>query len=264
MRRPKVAPENHKAVYDFYRDYQPSPLVAKLSYKIIGLADKVNVKFAPGIKERIVHAAHDPNERLILSANHVSNRDTLTLAKFAGMPEGGLPVDVVGRAKIPAKDDTTTFRLPVVRHLIDAGGGFPVFRKQQFDKLTHLSAEEREGLYQQTLDEYINLSAWYIEDDFIFGNFPEGKRNKTGRPWEVQPIRPGLGWILERVDPALDIVTVPIAIRHIGRRASELYVGQPLVGSEVDPATIGSVLHTRLQETVNLLHSERQDLPLAA
>jgi 1-acyl-sn-glycerol-3-phosphate acyltransferase len=135
----------------------------------------------------------------IVASNHISNHDPILLAAFLNH-----------NIKFMAKKEL--FRVPVLRSIVKRLDAFPVHRN---------------GIGIGAIRHAIRL----LNMGQTVGIFPEGTRNRDGRPI---PYKPGVGFIATRSNCA---VIVPVAICAQQRRffrSFHIVVGDPITPLDSD------------------------------
>lgn len=208
MSRPEVTPGNHTAVYDYYREHEPSAPVLKGLHWSMNKLYRPTLHFADGAAERIDELL-DNNNRLIIACNHVNMFDQLPAA--AVLQQRPLR-RVVGNTIVLAKQPY--FENPAVRRLLDLCGAIPVCRDK--DLTEELGLTRRDQL--QIGQELISTVGQKMGEGYHMFLFPEGTRNQSN-PAELGQIKSGVGRMALAAtaahgesEPPVPVALVPMAI----------------------------------------------------
>lgn len=232
MERPKVIPENHKAVYDFYGDYY-NPRAAKFGHKVMHLIYHPRVVWAPGAEEEVRdHLADDNGLGIMLG--HSNIHDQFHAASCIDSQKTFR--NVRGNAFIWAKSNLyQSFSL--LRIAVDAMGAIPTHRRAEYMDEDNNISDEMNDLRRAVTAGLIDCTVKRINDGAVPAIFPEGTRNK-GDVTKIQTIEKGPAIIAGSVAEERNLALVGIAMYYPrfrglslrNRIRPTLYVGNLLEG----------------------------------
>lgn len=249
MKKPPVTLENYETVYEYYRNYQPPRLAAKLGYRAMHMAFPANVHYARDAEAQI-GGLLDEGVRLILSANHQSDNDQYVIAGLAHSQ----PVlrQLRGETFIPSK--APLFRSPALRRGVDIMGAIPAFRDADVRGSDEVSEETR--LLQKAAKEGLLSTATYLmlERHKHMGIFPEGTRN-TGDSTTLLKLRDGIAQIACRVSEAAAVAVVPVGVSYDCNgfehtRSPEVVILRPIIGDFDNPQALMGQLQPAMENAV--------------
>ncbi|QCQ92309.1 lysophospholipid acyltransferase family protein [Rhodococcus sp. SGAir0479] len=235
MTRPDVTLENYDDVYRFYLDHQQNRLLARAAYAALSARFRPRVRYADGARDRLRELLSS-DTRLIVVANHLSDRDQYTLAATAWRT----PLRrAVGRTRVLAKDEL--FVDPGLRRKIDMMGSIPVFRSKNHGLRAVADAGRR----------MMDVSAQRLHRGDVLAIFPEGTCNE-GDPTRVQRINTGVGHIAVK---ARKLGTAPallaIGISYGPDRSADVHVAAPVLELPGTPMDVTRLVTAELQGAVD-------------
>lgn len=254
MTRPKVTLENHKRVYEWYRDNGQSTAFAKFGHYAVAMIHRPETTADAGAGHGI-SALLDTHARLILVANHIDARDVTVLPAVAGSYKPLRPI--IGEARIVAKQEMFNGEFfggsvnPAVkkvggfamRRVGDALGMIPAMRgssNQNADKTVLVKAHQ----------ELAETVGYFLKRGVHIALFGEGTRNRDN-PEIVQPIKSGLMHMIEEVDPAIKIAVVPIGIWYPEGEHVRTHIGSAFIAPGSMDDLTGEV-QEKLQHCVDM------------
>lgn len=238
--KPRISPDNHRAVYEYYRNRQGHPAVARLGFAAAALLFRPHVTYVDRAKELLTDALEQPTGPLLV-CNHLSTYDPFVVSGAAWQT----PLrTTAGRLRALGKD--SLFHHPAMRSLADNMGGIPVFRHKNYQSDDTTSAA-------QTLVDT-------VAHQLVQGNpamlMPEGTINRTDDPSRILALKRGVAEIALRTrayggDPQI----IPMAIhypRPDHHRHAHVVIGEPLTDlGDSAPEILDRVSHS-LQEHVTI------------
>ncbi|HEY4964189.1 MAG TPA: 1-acyl-sn-glycerol-3-phosphate acyltransferase [Candidatus Saccharimonadales bacterium] len=108
MEMPELVPDNHEAIYEYFRDFEPNKRIQDYGFAIMHALYASEVHYHDGSGETIQGLLEDGGS-VILSPNHHSNADTPTIA---GLVYEDAFATLKGTTIIPAKAEM--FRWPLL------------------------------------------------------------------------------------------------------------------------------------------------------
>ncbi|WP_137725258.1 lysophospholipid acyltransferase family protein [Prescottella subtropica] len=239
MSRPAVTLDNYDDVYRYYLDHRQNLLLARAAYAALSARFRPRVRYADGARERL-RALLASDTRLIVVANHLSDRDQYTLAATAWQT----PLRrVIGRTRVLAKDEL--FTEPRLRRAVDLMGSIPVFRSKNHGLRAVADAGRR----------MMDVSAQRLYRGDVLAVFPEGTCN-DGDPRRIQRLGTGVGHIAVKARklgtaPALLPIGIGYGPDPAARGAAGVYVGDPVLDLPTTPMDITRVVSERMQAAVD-------------
>lgn len=239
MTRPDVTLENYDDVYRFYLDHRQNRLLAKAAYAALSARFHPRVRYADGARDRLRELLSS-GTRLIVVANHLSDRDQYTLAATAWQT----PLRrAIGRTRVLAKDEL--FAEPGLRRTIDLMGSIPVFRSKNHGLRAVADAGRR----------MMDVCAQRLSRGDVLAIFPEGTCNESD-PTRVQRINSGVGHIAVKArrlgtPPALLAIGLSYGPDRASARAADVHVGVPVLDLPATPMDITRLVSERLQDAVD-------------
>ena len=220
MERPKIIPENHEAIYDYYDQLQPSQLLLRSLHKATGFAYTPTVHFADGAEDAL-QKMFLSDTRLIIASNHIHIADQLAIASVVEQQPVLRPL--IGNTFVLAK--APYFQNRYIRPFLEASGGVPVFRPQDMPNYKYPM--------KPTLS-LIGTSVLKIVKGQNMLIFPEGTRNR-GNPAVLGEIQKAVGWIARGAGDKVPVSILPVALwfkraRKSGWLKPHVYVNTPLEG----------------------------------
>lgn len=249
MSRPKVTLENYEAVYDFYRDYEPKPNLARVGHAAMSLAFKPQFEIADGAQEAITDLL-DNETRLMITVNHLLDTDQYAVASMAHLVPWMRPL--IGNTNIPTKQSLS--KNPFLRRAIDIMGSVPVYRGS--DVYVNGNDSERvRGQRFMATQLYYDTMAYKIDTGKHMASFPEGTRNDT-HPRTLLPIKAGLGEIMMRTNPRIQLALLPIGLWYgedgdCNVRHPSMYISAPIVQEFSSIEMITEIVGNELQLSVD-------------
>lgn len=235
MVRPEVTLENYEDVYRFYLDHQQNRFLARAAYAALSARFRPRISYADGARDRLQELLRG-GTRLIVVANHLTDRDQYTLAATAWRT----PLrPVIGRTRVLAKDEL--FAGPRMRRAIDMMGSIPVFRGK--DHGLRAVADAGRAM--------MDVSAERLHRGDVLAIFPEGTCN-DGDPARIQQINSGVGHIAVKArklgsEPAL----LSLGIRYHPDRPADVFVSCPVVDLPTTPMNITRTVAAEMQAAVD-------------
>ncbi|RDI33813.1 acyltransferase-like protein [Rhodococcus sp. AG1013] len=235
MTRPDVTLENYEDVYRFYLDHQQNRLVANAAYAALSARFRPRTRYADGACRQLQELLGS-GTRLIVAANHVTDRDQYTLAATAWQS----PLRrAIGRTRVLAKDEL--FVDPKLRRKIDMMGSIPVFRGKDHGMRAVADAGRR----------MMEISAQRLHRGDVLAIFPEGTCNDVD-PSRVQKINSGIGHIAVKARklgsaPAL----LSLGIRYRPGGVADVYISSPVLDLPTTPMDITRVVAADMQAAVD-------------
>lgn len=243
MTRPDVTLENYEDVYRFYLDHQQNRLLARAAYAALSARFRPRVRYADGARGRLQELLAS-GTRLIVVANHLSDRDQYTLAATAWQT----PLRrAVGRTRVLAKDEL--FTEPGLRRKVDMMGSIPVFRSQNHGLRAVADAGRR----------MMDVSAQRLHRGDVLAIFPEGTCN-DGDPTRIQRINTGIGHIAvkaRKLGAAPAILAIGISYGRTSTRSANVHVAEPVPDLPATPMDITRLVADQLQGAVDRAVSGR-------
>ena len=239
MTRPEVTLDNYDDVYRYYLDHQQNRWLARAAYAALSARFRPRVRYADGARDRL-RAVLASGTRLIVVANHLSDRDQYTLAATAWRT----PLRrMIGRTRVLAKDEL--FTDPGLRRAIDMMGSIPVFRSKNHGLRAVADAGRR----------MMDVSAERLSRGDVLAIFPEGTCNE-GDPARIQRINSGIGHIAVKArnlgtPPALLALGISYGAGAASNRSADVFVGAPVVDLPATPMDITRVVADRMQDAVD-------------
>ena len=235
MVRPEVTLENYEDVYRFYLDHQQNRFLARAAYAALSARFRPRIGYADGARAQLQELLSS-GRRLIVVANHLTDRDQYTLAATAWRT----PLrSVIGRTRVLAKDEL--FAGPRMRRTIDMMGSIPVFRGKDHG----LRAVADAG---RTM---MDVSAERLHRGDVLAIFPEGTCN-DGDPARIRQINSGVGHIAVKArklgsEPAL----LALGISYHPDRPSDVFVACPVAELPTTPMNITRTVAAEMQAAVD-------------
>lgn len=235
MTRPEVTLENYEDVYRFYLDHRQNRFLARAAYAALGARFRPRIRYADRARDQL-HELLRSGTRLIVVANHLTDRDQYTLAATAWRT----PLRrAIGRTRVLAKDEL--FADPGLRRKIDMMGSIPVFRGK--DHGLRAVADAGRAM--------MDVSAERLHRGDVLAIFPEGTCN-DGDPARIQQINSGVGHIAAKArrlgsEPAL----LSLGISYHPDRPADVFVSRPVVGLPATPMAITRTVASELQAAVD-------------
>lgn len=250
MKRPKVALDNYKDLYEFYKNHRQGKRAAKFLHGIMGIAFAPEVTYAVGAKEQI-EKTFESGRTIVLASNHVRAIDPCIIAALPVREPTFSPL--LGNTFIPSKKSIQA--KPVVRRVVDGLGAVPVFRKKDIkteaDK-KYMSGASR--MFLKTVLERMN-------EGQNMALFPEGERN-TGDPSRVQQLQAGIGLMVCTVSKVEQPTIVPMGISYAegfrGARQPQVFIGNPSTTNFLKSKDVLEWLPEQLQACVNAAENQPQ------
>ncbi|WP_305092493.1 1-acyl-sn-glycerol-3-phosphate acyltransferase [Prescottella sp. R16] len=245
MARPAVTLDNYDDVYRYYLDHRQNLLSARIAYAALSARFRPRVHYADGARERL-QALLASGTRLIVVANHLTDRDQYTLAATAWQT----PLrSVIGRTRVLAKDEL--FTDPRLRRAIDLMGSIPVFRSQNHGLRAVADAGRR----------MMDVSAQRLQRGDVLAIFPEGTCN-DGDPRRIQRLNTGVGHIAVKArklgaPPALLALGIAYGPDPSVRGSADVYVGDPVLELPTTPMDITRAVAEQLQAAVDDVRAVR-------
>ncbi|PTR31274.1 acyltransferase-like protein [Rhodococcus sp. OK519] len=235
MTRPEVTLENYETVYRFYLDHQQNRFLASAAYAALAARFRPQIRYADGARRQLQDLLR-AGTRLIVVANHLTDRDQYTLAATAWRT----PLRrAIGRTRVLAKDEL--FVDPSMRRKIDMMGSIPVFRGK--DHGMRAVADAGRAM--------MDVSAERLHRGDVLAIFPEGTCN-DGDPAIVQRINSGVGHIAVKArklgsEPTL----LSLGISYRPDAPADVFVSCPVVDLPATPMAITRVVAADLQAAVD-------------
>lgn len=235
MVRPEVTLENYEDVYRFYLDHQQNRFLARAAYAALSARFRPRIGYADGARAQLQELLSS-GRRLIVVANHLTDRDQYTLAATAWRT----PLrSVIGRTRVLAKDEL--FAGPRMRRAIDMMGSIPVFRGKDHG----LRAVADAG---RTM---MDVSAERLHRGDVLAIFPEGTCN-DGDPARIRQINSGVGHIAVKArklgsEPAL----LALGISYHPDRPADVFVACPVAELPTTPMNITRTVAAEMQAAVD-------------
>jgi 1-acyl-sn-glycerol-3-phosphate acyltransferase len=241
MKRPKIAVENYREVYNYFRQYDPQARPLQLAYAALNGIFRPRVTFADRAQDDLVRI-NETQTPHIYYFNHLTNYDGFVIN--AALHQ--IAPDDIGNIRTLAAD--FNFRqlgplpIPIPLPVMEAFGLAPVFRHMDYPDVEDMTA-----VHDESFNYFRDL---LVKGEKIAGA-QEGETNKTDDPTTLLRTRSGLGIIAYRTAELLDrpVAMTPIAMsygRH--RRAmtnpfkTSIYVGRSLF---FPPGTRSINFHSR-------------------
>jgi 1-acyl-sn-glycerol-3-phosphate acyltransferase len=253
-RKPTIELENYPAVYDYYRQYQPNRVLARIGHMVFGALYRAEVSFAEGAEQQTAELLAK-GTRLIVAANHITDRDQYLFAAMTQRAEVLHPLR--GHTSIASKE--SVFRKNTIRrHAVDIMGAKPAFRTkdvfagaEKSDRDADLVCLQRAGsmALRELFVERVTAGEHVV-------TFAEGERN-TGNSRVVQPLKLGVGDIYCGVEPVAPVALLPAGFYYPQRNNEweyahpAIHVGVPVTGAFDGPEAVISVLHPAMQESLD-------------
>ncbi|WP_433702782.1 lysophospholipid acyltransferase family protein [Prescottella equi] len=235
MVRPEVTLENYEDVYRFYLDHQQNRFLARAAYAALSARFRPRIGYADGARAQLQELLSS-GRRLIVVANHLTDRDQYTLAATAWRT----PLrSVIGRTRVLAKDEL--FAGPRMRRAIDMMGSIPVFRGK--DHGLRAVADAGRAM--------MDVSAERLHRGDVLAIFPEGTCN-DGDPARIRQINSGVGHIAVKArklgsEPAL----LALGISYHPDRPSDVFVACPVAELPTTPMNITRTVAAEMQAAVD-------------
>lgn len=235
MVRPEVTLENYEDVYRFYLDHRQNRFLARAAYAALSARYRPQIRYADGARAQLQELLRS-GTRLIVVANHLTDRDQYTLAATAWRT----PLrSAIGRTRVLAKDEL--FADPKMRRAIDMMGSIPVFRGK--DHGLRAVADAGRAM--------MDVAAERLHRGDVLAIFPEGTCN-DGDPARVQRINSGVGHIAVKArklgsEPAL----LGLGISYHPDRPADVFVARPVADLPTTPMNITRTVATELQAAVD-------------
>lgn len=225
--RPKVTFDNHKAVYDFYKDHRPRPSTRAFLYGVVGKILAPQPKYIGKAQEQISDL-EESGRTAVLVSDHTSLLDPLHLAALIRREKPFWWLQ--GNAFIPAK--IGLFKYPVVRHIIDGLDGIPVARTKDVKKEESKNGGKPVATRAMGI-EFFDVCTHRLNQGQNMAVFPEAERN-TVDATKLQPLESGPGKLVCDVTDIEQPALVPMSIHynklfHGKFRAPDIFIGEPSV-----------------------------------
>ncbi|WP_068274707.1 lysophospholipid acyltransferase family protein [Aldersonia kunmingensis] len=239
MAAPEVLLENSDEVYEYYLRHRQNRIQALAAYAILGRRFHPRISYADGAKEQLKSLVAS-GRRLVISVNHLSEKDPYTLAAAAWRS----PLrPIIGKVRVLAKDEL--FIDPKQRRRVEMMGAIPVFRGKNHG----VRAVSAAG--QQMMD--VCATRMSRGDDLAI--FPEGTINHEDVS-QVQPIGSGIGHIVFRarklgVEPALLFVGLSYGPNGEDVKSASYYFGNPITEFPTKPAEITRLVKEHMQDALD-------------
>lgn len=252
MKRPEVLVENFKEVYEYYEQYRPGPRASKLGHLAMSLAFRPRISFADKAENEIASLIAD-GTRIIISANHINNRDQYVVGAAAQIEPTLRPLR--GKTFIPAKE--SLFQSPLLRRCVDTMGAIPAFRaKDAMRERDQVAPAEHPQVRKLATKQLLETAIKRIDRGDHMAIFPEGTRN-TANPLEIQELKEGVGVIAVGVSPETNVAIIPMGICYgpeydFRSHIPTVHIGQPLTERYKHPSELTADLHIELQNCVDI------------
>jgi 1-acyl-sn-glycerol-3-phosphate acyltransferase len=202
MDRPDLVPENHVAIYEYFRNFQPSKKIQDIGFGLMHFAYSSDVHYEDGASEMIQGHLVDGGSA-ILAPNHQSYVDTPTLA---GIVYEETFAELRGRTIIPAKAEMFDWFMfgRFFPHMM----AHPTFRSKYFAR-----TEDGQKLREQVTNSLIQLNIDHINNGGCNALFPESTRNNSD-PHIVQKLKTGIGKIAAGVEDPSKLLVIPMGYAY--------------------------------------------------
>lgn len=263
MRKPEVALENYKAVYDYYTTYRPNPIAARIGHALMSSFYRAELAYAPGA-EATTKSLLAKGTGLVIPANHFTDRDQYV---YGTMAQRSKTLHAIrGHTSIAAKPPVF-LKSDLQRRAVDIMGAVPAFRTKDIfagaernTRDTSLVSLQRAG--SQALREMLVAK---LDAGEHVAHFPEGERNKVN-PLEVQPLKIGIGDMLCAVAPDTPVAILPAGFYYPQEEVKDkngelaihwdythpaIYLGKPLTQRFEEPQAVIATLQPAMQECLD-------------
>ena len=238
MRAPEVKIENYEEVYNYYRQREPSPFVARLGHLVAGLLYHPDVEYQSGVQAKIHEKISGNSKRPVLIVpNHINRSDVMHLPAILQREKVFRPMraNTVIVAKSPLFRDAR-------RILYDRLGAIPAFRKKDSIELD-LDNDHKKILQTSAKKELTKVVGSKIDNGFNVAIFSEGelsRHTEEADPRTVQPLRDGIINMINAAKDPEGLMIITAGFAYTGASSAELrkprvFIPEPLeVGNSTD------------------------------
>jgi 1-acyl-sn-glycerol-3-phosphate acyltransferase len=222
MNRPRLHPDNHEALYDYYQRIEPSKRLMRSVVLASSLIYKPRLHFAEGAEDQLAELK-SRRDRFVFASAHY--RATDQFAEFAAMRQSETLSSEAEHTFVIGKPSYASSRL--LGRSFDAAGWVPAFRKQDYPKSPRARAAAARSLFKVCTSKIIDGSNMLL--------FPEGTRNR-GDPKVLLRIQGGIGRIASAVSKkGVGISIIPIVpwwgiSKDHNNRTPDVFIGNPIEG----------------------------------
>lgn len=264
MGRPRVALDNHHAVYDYYRHHEQSMAFARFAGSVLARVYRPTITCDDGAEEAI-SAALARGARVVISPNHTTADDQYVIVAMAQR----LPAlrGIRGRAFIPAEPSLFSrsgLGGKILRRSVDGLGAIPTFRLEDLRRRGIEITDEIQATYQEAILRASEIQVAKLIDGHSMAGFWEGTRNRTCYA-EVQPLRKGIAHTAIAASEKVEVVLLPCAFSYGGepddyqrpvlpeRHEPIVHVAHPIPVQTTDPDALVALLHPEIQRCVDVV-----------
>lgn len=256
MSAPRVKIENYEEVYDYYRQREPSPFVARLGHLVAGLLYHPNVDYQSGAQAKIHEKITGDSKRPVLIVpNHINRSDVMHLPAILQREKVFRPM----RTKTVIVAKSPLFR-DARRIIYDRLGAIPAFRKKDSEGLD-LDYNHKKFLQASAKKELSDVIGSKIDSGFNVAIFSEGelsRHTEEADPRTVQPLRDGIIDMINAANDPEGLMIITAGFAYTGVSSAELrkprvYIPEPL---EIGNSTDGLLnkIQSSLQSAVDVAH----------